>query len=39
MISLFYGRTFQDSLIDGMVPKLLKEEMLAAYERVMEWIV
>jgi AcrR family transcriptional regulator len=34
MMSLFYGRAFQDSLIDGMDPKLLKEEMLAVYERV-----
>ena len=34
MMSLFYGRAFQDSLIDGMNPKLLKEEMLAVYERV-----
>lgn len=34
MMSLFYGRAFQDSLIDGMEPKLLKEEMLAVYERV-----
>ena len=32
MMSLFYGRAFQDSLIDGMDPKLLKEEMLAVYE-------
>ena len=29
MMSLFYGRAFQDSLINGMDPKLLKEEMLA----------
>ena len=34
MMSLFYGRAFQDSLINGMDPKLLKEEMLAVYERV-----
>ena len=34
MMSLFYGRAFQDSLIDGMDPKLLKEEMLAVYEMV-----
>ena len=34
MMSLFYGRAFQDSLIEGMDPKLLKEEMLAVYERV-----
>ena len=34
MMSLFYGRAFQDSLIDGMDPKLLKKEMLAVYERV-----
>jgi len=34
MMSLFFGRAFQDSLIDGMDPKLLKEEMLAVYERV-----
>ena len=34
MMSLFYGSAFQDSLIDGMDPKLLKEEMLAVYERV-----
>jgi hypothetical protein len=34
MMSLFYCRAFQDSLIDGMDPKLLKEEMLAVYERV-----
>ena len=34
MMSLFYGCAFQDSLIDGMDPKLLKEEMLAVYERV-----
>jgi AcrR family transcriptional regulator len=34
MMSLFYGRAFQDSLIDGMDPKLLKEELLAVYERV-----
>ena len=34
MMSLFYGRAFQDSPIDGMDPKLLKEEMLAVYERV-----
>ena len=34
MMSLFYGRAFQDSLINGMNPKLLKEEMLAVYERV-----
>ena len=34
MMSLFYGRAFQHSLIDGMEPKLLKEEMLAVYERV-----
>ena len=32
MMSLFYGRAFQDSLINGMDPKLLKEEMLAVYE-------
>ena len=34
MMSLFYGRAFQDSLINGMDPKLLKEEMLAVYEMV-----
>ena len=34
MMSLFYGRAFQDSLIEGMDPKLLKEEMLAVYEMV-----
>jgi len=34
MMSLFYGRAFQDSLINGMDPKLLKEEMLAVYERL-----
>ena len=34
MMSLFYGRAFQDSLIDGMDPKLLKEEMLAVYEMI-----
>ena len=34
MMSLFYGRAFQDSLIEGMDPKLLKEEMLAVYERL-----
>ena len=34
MMSLFYGRAFQDSLIDGMDPKLLKQEMLAVYEMV-----
>ena len=34
MMSLFYGRAFQDSLINGMDPKLLKEEMLALYEMV-----
>lgn len=34
MMSLFYGRAFQDSLINSMDPKLLKEEMLAVYERV-----
>ena len=34
MMSLFYGRAFQDLLIDGIDPKLLKEEMLAVYERV-----
>ena len=34
MMSLFYGRAFQDSLINGMEPKLLKEEMLAVYEMV-----
>ena len=34
MMSLFYGRAFQDSLVNGMDPKLLKEEMLAVYERV-----
>ena len=34
MMSLFYGRPFQDSLINGMDPKLLKEEMVAVYERV-----
>ena len=30
----FYGRAFQDSLINGMDPKLLKEEMLAVYEMI-----
>ena len=34
MMSLFYGRAFQDSLINGMDPKLLKEEMLAVYEMI-----
>ena len=34
MMSLFYGRAFQDSLINGMDPKLLKEDMLAVYEMV-----
>ena len=34
MMSLFYGRAFQDSLIEGMDPKLLKEDMLALYEMV-----
>lgn len=34
MMSLFYSRAFQDSLIDGMDPKLLKEEMLAVYEMI-----
>ena len=34
MMSLFYGRDFQDSLINGMDPKLLKEEMLAVYEMI-----
>ena len=34
MMSLFYGRAFQDSLINGMDPKLLKEEMLTVYEMV-----
>ena len=33
-MSLFYGRAFQDSLINGMDPKLLKEEMLAVYEMI-----
>lgn len=31
-MSLFYGRAFQDSLIEGMDPKLLKLEMEAVYE-------
>ena len=39
MMSLFYGRAFQDSLINGMDPKLLKEEMLAVYERVKNEVV
>lgn len=34
MMSLFYGRAFQDSLINGMDPKLLKEEMLAVYDMI-----
>ena len=34
MMSLFYGRAFQDSLINGMDPTLLKEEMLAVYEMI-----
>ena len=34
MMSLFYGRAFQDSHINGMDPKLLKEEMLAVYEMI-----
>ena len=34
MMSLFYGRAFQDSLINGMDPKLLNEEMLAVYEMI-----